>query len=167
MEPTVLIALITAVGGILAAVVVAYSNIRKATQRDIEEFKKETSDDIHEIKELLAVTGLKVDTLWQIYAEEAIRDAKTSGIVASRSRVRPTKKFTNIIGDDLERTLNAEAETLSCVLASAYDVAVELWVKHKAALVNSSLDAHVPLKETWGALVVICDNAMHAFNGGN
>jgi hypothetical protein len=150
MNPDVVAALIAAIGGIIVAIIVAYATA-KATSRK----------EFNELRRTVIVNQLKVDTLWEIYAEDAIRTAKTAHLIAAQSAVRPTGKFREIISPELCETIYTDALIMSDYIVSPYDIAVEIWNKHKKELVERSNETNISIRAIWGAVVVLCENAVN------
>lgn len=149
------VALIGSIATIAVAVIAAYATARKTQHDDLKDLKSL----ITEFGNRLVVTETKVDTLWEIYAEDAIRQARQLGMVASQSDVAPTEKWDEYITEELAIEIKKEAIEMCAVLHSPYDIAIELWHKHKREIANGDKEG-VSVTAAWGTILVISQNAM-------
>jgi hypothetical protein len=149
MPPEITVAIITVVGGIAVAAISAYAIARQTSRKELDEIKK-----------VVILNELKVATLWEIYVEDAIRSAKKTGLVASRSSLRPTSKLTEVLDMKLQEDIRDEALALSAYVSSPYDIAIEIWSNHKKDFVRQSNDADIPVSVMWGSIVVIISNVL-------
>ena len=150
MNPDILAALIAAGGGIIIAVIAAYATARATSRKEFDE-----------IRQTVIVNQLKVDTLWEIYAEDAIRSAKDRHLVSAQSAVRPTGEFARVISIELCDKIEDDALIMSKYIVSPYDIAVEIWARYKVELIEKSNDAEISIRATWGAVVILCENAVN------
>ena len=149
MSPEITIAFIAAVGGVLTAIIAAYATARQTNKKELDVIKK-----------IVTLNELKVNTLWEIYAEDAIRSAKQIGFVASQSTMRPTKKLQEVIDMELQEQIRQESLAISKYLSSPYDIAIEIWSNHRKTLIRNSKEADVAVAVTWGSIVTIVSNTL-------
>ena len=149
MAPEITIAIITSVGGIIIAFIAAYATARQTSKKEIDGIKK-----------IVTLNELKVTTLWEIYVEDAIRSARKTGLVASRSAVRPTEKLKEVLSVDLQEEISEEALAMSAYISSPYDIAIEIWAKHKHELISGADKADVSVTNMWGGIIVIISNVL-------
>ena len=150
MNPDILATLIAAGGGIIIAVIAAYATARATSKKELDN-----------IRHTVIVNQLKVDTLWEIYAEDAIRSAKNRNLISSQSAVRPTGEFARVISVELCDKIESDARVMSQYITSPYDIAVEIWAIYKVELIEKSNSADISIRATWGAVVVLCENAIN------
>lgn len=151
MQPEIIVALITAVGGIIIAGITAYSSAKKAHREALKELKEL----IHNQGIIVHENELKVNTLWEIYVEDAIRSAQKEKIIASKSLVRPTKELESVMSPELQKQIAAEVLELSVYMSSPYNIAIEIWAAHKRELLTCSQKAEISVRATWGGLVTL------------
>jgi len=154
MSPEIAVAVITVIGGIAVAIISSYAVARQTSRKEFEEIKK-----------VVILNELKVTTLWEIYVEDAVRNAKKNGFVASQSRVAPTAKLAEVLDEDVQEQIRIDADKLSRYISSPYDIAIEIWSMHKKELVNGARKADMPVSAIWGSVVVIISNVLDD-NGG-
>ena len=168
MQPEIIVAVLVFTGAVFTSIAGAYATVRAASNKSksesiksFEALRRESDEREHARDVQLAVISSKMDTLWDIYAEDAIRNARTSGMVAANSPLAPTKKWDVILngGSDLEE-IAADARQLAEILNSPYDIAIELWARHKEQLLSHS--GEEPVQVLWGTLLVVSMNAVKA-----
>jgi hypothetical protein len=161
MSPEVTVAIITAIGGIIIATIAAYNSAREASKKELKDAFKICNEELAEIRRTITVNELKVNTLWEIYAEDAIRAAQKGGLLASQSSVRPTEKLSALIPLELQEILASEAISMYTYLSSPYDIAIELWIANKKFLACSADEIDMPLRDAWAGVVTIVYNALY------
>ena len=149
MPPEITVAIITVVGGISVAIISAYAIAKQTSRKELDEIKK-----------IVTLNELKVTTLWEIYVEDAVRSAKKTGLVASRSAVRPTEKLKEVLSVDLQEEISEEALAMSAYISSPYDIAIEIWTRHKHELISGADKADVSVTNMWGGIIVIISNVL-------
>lgn len=149
MPPEITVAIITVIGGIAVAAISAYAIARQTSKKEFDAIKK-----------IVTLNELKVSTLWEIYVEDAVRNAKRTGYVASQSRVSPTEKLEEVLDLELQEQIRADAARLSEYISSPYDIAIEVWSMHKQEVVSGARKADIPVSAIWGSIVVIISNAL-------
>ncbi len=150
MNPDIVAALIVAGGGIIVAIIAAYATAKATSRKEFDE-----------IRQTVIVNQLKVDTLWEIYAEDAIRSAQNRQLVVAQSAIHLTEEFTRIISLQLCEQIRYDAIIMSEYIVSPYDIAVEIWIKYKSELIEKSRGADINIRATWGAVVILCENAVN------
>ena len=163
MQPEIIAAALVFAGAVITSIAGAYATVRAASNKSkaesIESFealRKEGVERENQRDVQLAVISTKVDTLWDIYAEDAIRQARTSGMVATKSPLAPTAKWDSSLSKELTKKIESDAVGLSEYLNSPYDVAIELWGKYKAEILESNGDS---VRALWGTILVVSINA--------
>jgi len=158
MSAEIVIAFLVFAGTVITALAGAYAVVKSESNKAI----REAAEKNNEFRIVFAVLSSKVETLWEIYAEDAIRQARTSGMVAAKSPLAPTKKWDAILtngGPGLEE-IESDAKQLAEILNSPYDVAIELWARHKNELLAEN--GEEPVQVLWGTLLVVSMNAVKA-----
>jgi hypothetical protein len=145
MDAEIIVAIIIAVATVVAAIIAAYSTASAANRK---------------FAISLAEIAVKVNTLWEIYAEEAIREARTTGMVAARSRESPTEKFNGVVPNSLRIEIEEEITSITSILHSPYDIAIEIWTKHKKELLIISEEEDVPPSALFGTIYLMCVNGV-------
>lgn len=138
MDTEIIVAIILAVSTIVTAVVASYG----ATSR--------------KVAISLAQISVKVDTLWEIYAEEAIRDARSAGMVATRSPEKPTEKFNDTVSNGLVQGIEKYVSGISDLTESPYDMAIKTWNKYSEELLIISKKEDISPRALFGAIYAIC-----------
>ena len=156
MDTAIIVALVTAVGGTLAAAIAAYSSIKKAHRNEIAEIQA----DIGKIRQDVQKNDIRLDTLWSVYVEDAIRSAQKSGIAAARSAVKPTKDFDKAMPQDLQLTVHNETLSLAARKFSVYDITIELWQRHQRSLLKCAYTNDIPVQAAFGGLIVFVNNIL-------
>lgn len=72
----------------------------------------------------LAQIEVKVDLLWKTYIVDAIKDSRTSGLVASKSPEAPTEAWIERVPQELREEIEATIHKLATYLKSPYDITV-------------------------------------------
>lgn len=157
MDLQIIVAAIAGISTVIVAVVAAYASVRQANRKELSDIRAS----IGKVSQQVSVNEVKVNTLWEIYAEDAIRSAQKGGLVAARSAVRPTEKLKLIMSEELQADIQEETAALSTYISSPYDIAIEIWMKHRKELLYCSKKADIPAKASWGGLVTIVYNVLY------
>lgn len=167
MSTEVIVAIVGALATIIVAVIVAMESSRRfSVSREnnlidkIEDTRKDLAGKIESNTRQLICIALKADTLWEIYGEEVIRNARNAGMIATRSAEAPTAEWSLLVTDDLVTEIEDRATTLAYVLDSPYDIFVEVWKAHKEELVRISRDKNVSISTVTSGVLQICGNAL-------
>lgn len=163
MDSTVVVAIIGAIATVITAAIASYQVARRNSTNIIEKLADVQTDWQKEFADLdkrYTVSAYKIDILWEIYAEEAIRKAKDAGMLAARSPLRPTKNWDDIMPYDLGAEIKQDANEYAQHFHSPYDITVELWGKHKAELLKVADSANIPIKVLFGVLHALAKNAL-------
>lgn len=145
METETTVALVIAASTVVAAIIAAWGTANVAA-------KKNTI--------MLAQLAIKVDTLWQIYAEDAIREARLAGMVASQSKEQPTEKWTGIVPDELAVQIEQDIIIATQYINSPYDISVEIWNKHSEELLAVSREQNVSPRGLFGTIYLMSINGV-------
>jgi hypothetical protein len=139
MDTEIIVAIIVGITTVIAAIIAAYGTASAASRK---------------LAISLAQVAVKVDTLWEIYAEEAIREARVQGIVAARSPEAPTDKFNDMVSSGLivriERHISINND------CDPYDMAIEVWNRYSEELLDISRVNDVSLNALFGAIYAMC-----------
>ena len=108
--------------------------------------------------ETVATLKVKVDTLWRIYAEDAIREARMGGLLERKSAERPTDKWDSIVSADLNGRIYEDISTL-VKIHDPYDVAVHVWREHHETFVSIAEEHDLTHSQVLGVLVTIAMRA--------
>jgi hypothetical protein len=145
MDTTIIVAIIVGVSAVIAAIIAAYGTANAASRK---------------LAISLAGITVKVNTLWEIYAEEAIREARTTGMVAARSREKPTEKLNGAVPDSLRIEIEEEITNITSIMHSPYDIAIEIWTKHSKELLIISEEEDIPPSALFGTIYLMCVNGV-------
>ena len=169
METEVIVAIVGAFATVIVAIIVAvessrrFSASRENTLVDkINDIRKDLVEKIEVNSRQLIGLTLKTDTLWEIYGEEVIRNARNSGMIASRSAEAPTAEWDTLISKDLVIEIQDQATSLADELDSPYDIFVEVWQAHKEELVLVSRKKNVSIFTVTSGVLQICGNALNS-----
>lgn len=161
MQPEIIVAILLLVGTVIASFAGAYATVRSESNKTFLALRKEADDRDAKRDIQLAVMSSKMDTLWDIYAEDAIRQARASGMVATKSPLAPTAGGEGSLSKELTEQIEADAKELSEYLNSPYDIAIEIWGKNKTAILESNGDS---VRALWGTILVVSINAKQDTN---
>ena len=162
MQPEIIVAVLALAGVIITSAVGAYAAIKKDSNKYFSELRKDAEAKTAERDIQLAVLSSKVDTLWDIYAEDAIRQARASGMVATKSPLAPTEMWQDSLTADLTEDIEQDAIEFSKHLSSPYDIAIEIWNKYKYDLVSRNKDSDI--RALWGTVLIVSINAVKQEN---
>ncbi len=169
MSPEIIVAIVGAIATIIVAIIVSIESSRRfsvaredALVEKIESIHKDLAEDIDKNCKQLISVALKADTLWEIYGEEVIRNARNSGMIASRSAEAPTAKWNTLVSEDLSDEIQDQAVSLADELDSPYDIFVEVWQVHKEELVWASRNGNISIFVVAGGVLQICGNALNS-----
>ena len=169
MQPEIVVAILVFVGAVITSVIGSYATVRSENTKAAYAYRKEISESLTKLKDYfgeevgnqkvqLAVVTTKVDTLWEIYAEDAIRQARTTGMIASKSPLAPTGMWESSLSPELTQQIEADALDLACYFGTPYDVAIEIWNRYKVEILASNGDSSV--RVLWGTILVVSINAV-------
>lgn len=98
---------------------------------------------------------LKVNTLWEVYAMDAMRMARRENLVNRQSKIYPTPKLLAIFGDmfdGIQKEIQARRGKLN-----GYNLAAEIWNRHNSALLQRISEREdVSAAAIFGALIALC-----------
>jgi hypothetical protein len=163
MSLDLIIALLVFAASLIGSIAGAYATVTSANNKAKEEAtrayaalreesaSRETKRDVQ-----LAVMSAKMDTLWDIYAEDAIRQAWASGTIAAKSPLAPTEVWEEGLSEDLAMRIKEDANEYADILNSPYDIAMELWAKYKNEILSSGIPS---VRVLWGTILVVSMNA--------
>ena len=167
MSTEVIVAIVTAIATVIVAIIVAVESSRRfsASREDaliekIDDVRKDLKKEIENNTRQLIGVALKADTLWEIYGEEVIRDARNSGMIASRSAEAPTAEWNTLVSEDLVVEIQDQVVSLAEALDSPYDIFIEVWQVHKEELVQASRNSNISISVVTSGVLQICGNAL-------
>ena len=108
----------------------------------------------------LALQAIKIDLLWEIYAEDAVREARAAQLVRKNSPVEQTEQWYNLISTELQMKLLEEATDAVRITSSPYDAAVEIYAAYRHELNAIADENDISYKAIFGAVVVLCQRLM-------
>ena len=149
MDDSIIVALIACVATVITSLVGAYSVATKSTREQVTRIEKE-----------FAAMSVKVSTLWTIYAEDAIREARASGMIGSRSKEVPTDKWAAVVPDDLDQRIRLSIIEISQILNSPYDVTVEVWAEYSDELLEVAISEDISPRALFGTLFSLSVNGV-------
>ncbi len=169
MSPEIIVAIVGPIATIIVAIIVSIESSRRfsAKREDaladkIDGVKEDLRKEIESNARQLIGMALKTDTLWEIYGEEVIRNARNSGMIASRSAEAPTAKWNTLVSEDLSDEIQDQAVSLADELDSPYDIFVEVWQVHKEKLVWASRNSDISIFVVAGGVLQICGNVLNS-----
>ncbi len=118
------------------------------------------TDQIGRIKSVQNRQDLKIDTLWEVYGEEAIREARTHGFTESRSPDHVTEKAIALLTDSMYNTLVISGNHLLEIESNPKEVAFQLFVDNKEVFEKVSEENNIPLKVFVGISRIIIDRCL-------
>jgi len=132
MDPTVVVAIITVVGSIAAALVTSYfTATRQITQLQV-----------------------KVDLLWKTYIVDAVAASREAGMVARQSPEAPSDKWNDKIPPELDNKIERQIITASHFTRDPYDISLEVLRNLRDELYIFSMTHSIPMKEILGTIYV-------------
>lgn len=140
MSDEVLIALIGAVVSIVAAYLTAQ---KKADER------------MQALREEIVVMRTKMDLLWEIYAEDAVKEARSAGLAQRNSPLRITDRWDEVVPADLRTQIKEEIIRCGDILRAPYDVAVEVFAEHGRELKEIARAHDIRLQAFFGVIYVM------------
>ncbi len=118
------------------------------------------ADEISRVKSIQNRQDLKIDTLWEIYGEEAIREARTHGFTESRSPDHVTEKAIALLTNTMYNTLVNSGDHLLEIESNPKEVAFQLFVENKEIFEKVSRENDIPLKVFVGISRIIIDRCL-------
>lgn len=156
MSPEVETALIVGISTILVAIIGAYAASRRAVGAKIEEAVEKVVDKLNDAMLRIGQMQIKLDTLWSIYAEDAIRKARDTGMVASNSPLYPTEKWFSLVPDHTMHNIMLDARGLS---GDIDHITASLWPKYEKQMVDIVEESDASILDVFGAFYIVCRNA--------
>ena len=105
----------------------------------------------------LAKLEVKVDTLWEVYAMDAMKAARTQGFIERKSPAKPTPKWNGVIGEKLGLIILQEIQERKKQHLNSYDIAVEIYYKHKESLKIICQEKDVPISVIFGTILELAE----------
>lgn len=140
--------------GVIVSAVLAYFTAVAATRRSIDER-------IEQLRRERAAEKVKLDLLWEIYAEDAVRESRRARLVQAHSAEQPTRTWIDLLPDGEHERLLTQIKTMSYVNGlSAYDMAVEVATNNMRLLHSVAQQNDISMSSAIGVLVVMCKRAI-------
>ncbi len=175
MSTEIIVAIVSAIAIVIVAIIASVESSRRSSASresalvdKIDDVKQDLADKIDDNCKQLICIALKVDTLWEIYGEEVIRQARNSGMIASRSAEVPTAEWNALVSEDLSDEIQDRAMSLADELElaneleSPYDIFVEIWQVYREELVQVSRDKNISVSTVTSGVLQICGNALNS-----
>jgi hypothetical protein len=102
----------------------------------------------------IARIEVKLDTLWRIYAEDAIRQARTAGMVASKSPESPTREWEEMIPDTLLESIHLYLSTVRSQ-HSQMEAAILIFNQFEDQLIDIARLNHISPPVIFGVIYII------------
>ena len=110
---------------------------------------------IGQIEGHIAQNRFKIDTLWDIYGVDAIREARMSGLTERHSRESPTRKWDESLPGALRDRIAAEIEQRRSLEHS--DRCVQVMSVLIEDLKSAARETGLSLSSLFGVIQVLCD----------
>ncbi len=133
----------------------------------INEIKLSFNDSIGKVRSVQNRQDLKIDILWEVYGEEAIREARQHGYTESRSPDHITKKAIALLTDSMYNTLVTSGNHLLEIESKPKEVAFQLFVDNKEIFEKISQENDIPLKVFVGISRIIIDRCLDDILGNS
>lgn len=139
MDPTVVVAIITVVGSIAAALITSYfTATRQITQLQV-----------------------KVDLLWKTYIVDAVAASREAGMVARQSPEAPSDKWNNKIPGKMDSQIRKRIAISAHFTRDPYDISLEVLRTLRDELLVFSIEKSIPMKEILGTIYVMACNYLN------
>lgn len=120
------------------------------------------SNSINVIRSAQYRQDLKIDTLWEIYGEEAIREARIQGFTRSRSPEHITEKAIALLTDSMYNALVDSGNHLLETEKNPREVAFQLFIDNKEIFEKVSQENDISLKVFVGISRIITDRCLES-----
>lgn len=140
MQPEVVTAIIAGTASVLVAALTAYFTANRTISTRLTEIE------------------VKVDLLWKTYVVDAVKASRSSGMIASQSKITPTDKWDNLLPADLRAQINYEIKKYSQYTHDPYDISIQVTKSMESELTQFSLKHNVNMKIIIGAIYVLAEN---------
>lgn len=140
MPQEVVIALVAGTASILVAALTSYITAQKT------------------LNVRMTAMEIKVDLLWKTYVVDAVKASRTSGLIASQSKVAPTDKWDELLPEDLRDKIDERIVKYSQFTRDPYDISIQVTKSMENELVEFSLQQNVNMKIIIGAIYVLAEN---------
>ncbi|MCI0726416.1 MAG: hypothetical protein L0332_06795 [Chloroflexi bacterium] len=136
MGAAIFIALVTALGGLLAG--------HKLNER------------VRDLERTITRFEVMIDTIWSIYAVDSIKEARSARLVRKNSPLTITGRWTEIVPAAERKSIQATIERLSEELREPYDVAIEVFSEHRPQLERTARLHDIRLQALFGVIYQMC-----------
>jgi hypothetical protein len=99
-----------------------------------------------------------MDLLWKTYVVDAVKASRSSGLIASQSKIGPTDKWDNLLPAELRAQINCQIEKYSQYTHDPYDISIQVTKSMENELTQFSLQHNVNMKSIIGAIYVLAEN---------
>lgn len=103
---------------------------------------------------IIAKLQVKVDTLWDIYAIDAIRSAQKNKLIAEHSRPQPTEIWKTSIPLNLSKSISLYLQTSKASTPKGAAIEILHKFKNEFILIADTLDSDA--KAVFGTVLTIC-----------
>ncbi len=118
------------------------------------------SNSINNVRNLQIEQGVKIDTLWDIYGEEAIREARAHGFTEHSSPDVVTEKAIALLTDNMYNTLVDSGNRLLNTGENPKDLGFQLFVENKTMFERIGEENNISLKVFVGISNVIISRCL-------
>lgn len=102
---------------------------------------------------------LKMDILWEIYAEDALREARKEGLMQRNSPERISDQWYTKVPEELQYLIEKDIEVLSVLMDSPYDMSLEIYGKYREELKAIAIANDWPIQAVLGVIHKMCKEA--------
>ena len=110
---------------------------------------------MEDIKTTLADFRVKIETMWQVYVVDAMREARRTGFTAEHSAPVPTAQWEALIPLEIRKRIEHQADILVKLL-DATTASHEIWVSEHKTLTRIAQESDVPVMVLIGVVQQIC-----------
>ncbi len=126
----------------------------------INDNKNKLLGEINYVRNVQTSQGVKIDTLWDIYGEEAIRESRTHGFTEHRSPDEVTEKAIALLTDSMYNSLIDSGKKLLEIENNPKDLGFKLFVENRSMFEKIGEDNNISLKIFVGLSNVIMSRCL-------
>lgn len=153
----------------IIAIIIAFTTIVFAVigatwkvTNSINDNKNTLLSEINYVRNVQTSQGVKIDTLWDIYGEEAIRESRTHGFTEHRSPDVVTDKAIALLTDSMYNTLVDSGNRLLETADNPKSLGFQLFVDNKKMFEKIGEENNISLKVFVGITNVIISRCLDA-----
>lgn len=149
---TIIVAIIGFFGSIIVGVISSFTTAYTVNKQH----KKDQEEIIDNLDKSIAIISVKVDTLWDIYAKDAIREAKKSGLVRENSPLYVTDAGRDLLSSEFLSLIEKEIDEMRATNIRK-NICVNLINTHMDRLILISIEKDVSLQMLIGIIRSLCE----------